>query len=94
MWNHYREALKSIQTLTVELSAIKAELDITDDDFPQYLQQERLYLESLKQPPTRDQVCIRYVEALDELMERRLVLQVVCHYVNIFDIEKSGPIGT
>jgi hypothetical protein len=71
MWNHYREALNSIQMLTVELSAIKAELNITDDDFPRYLLQERAYLDSLKQPPARDKISIRYVEALDELFERR-----------------------
>ncbi|KAG2339225.1 hypothetical protein BDR05DRAFT_977789 [Suillus weaverae] len=58
LWNHYYEALKSVHTLTVELSAIKAELDITDDDFPQYILQECAYLDSLKQPPTRDQICI------------------------------------
>lgn len=34
MWNHYREALKLIQMLTIELSVIKAKLNITDDDFP------------------------------------------------------------
>ncbi|KIK32737.1 hypothetical protein CY34DRAFT_46082, partial [Suillus luteus UH-Slu-Lm8-n1] len=67
LWNHYREALKSVQTLTVELSVIKAELGITDHDFSQFILQERAYLESLKQPPVRDQICIRYVEALDEL---------------------------
>ncbi|KAG2738887.1 hypothetical protein P692DRAFT_201842716 [Suillus brevipes Sb2] len=72
MWNHYREALNSIQMLTVELSAIKAELNITDDDFPRYLLQERAYLDSLKQPPARDKISIRYVEALDELFERSL----------------------
>ncbi|KIK35337.1 hypothetical protein CY34DRAFT_26631 [Suillus luteus UH-Slu-Lm8-n1] len=65
LWNHYREALKSIEILTVELSTIKLELSITDDDFPRYLEQERAYLRSLKQPPARDQFCIRYVEALD-----------------------------
>ncbi|KAG1747847.1 uncharacterized protein EDB91DRAFT_1048296 [Suillus paluster] len=69
LWNHYQEALKSIQTLAVELSAIKAELDITDDDFPRYLHQEHVYLDSLKQPPVRDQTHICYVEALDELTE-------------------------
>ncbi|KAG2120042.1 hypothetical protein DEU56DRAFT_928749 [Suillus clintonianus] len=79
LWNHYREALKSVQTLTVELSAIKAELDITDDDFPRYILQERAYLDGLKQPPTRDQNCIRYVEALDELAERKLVVHFVCY---------------
>lgn len=82
LWNHYREALKSVQTLTVELSVIKAELGITDHDFSQFILQERAYLESLKQPPVRDQICIQYVEALDELAERKLVVHFVC-YVNI-----------
>jgi hypothetical protein len=54
--NHYGEALKSAQTLTVELSAIKVELGITDHNFFQYILQERAYLESLKQPPARDQI--------------------------------------
>ncbi|KAG2140768.1 hypothetical protein BD769DRAFT_1626225 [Suillus cothurnatus] len=71
LWNHYREALKSIETLTVELSTIKSELNITDDDFLRYFEQERTYLHSLKEPPARDQICIRYVEALDELTEQR-----------------------
>ncbi|KAG1844311.1 hypothetical protein DFJ58DRAFT_664845 [Suillus subalutaceus] len=61
LWNHYREALKSIETLTVELSAIKSELNITDDDFLRYFEQERAYLHSLKEPPARDQLCIHYL---------------------------------
>ncbi|KAG2744796.1 hypothetical protein P692DRAFT_20743081, partial [Suillus brevipes Sb2] len=71
IWNHYREALKSIQILTAELNAIKTELSLTDEDFPRFLQEERNYLDRLKEPPIRDQLCIRYVEALDELTERR-----------------------
>ncbi|KAG0705573.1 hypothetical protein DFH29DRAFT_980829 [Suillus ampliporus] len=72
LWNHYREALKSIEILTVKLSTIKSELSITDDNFPCYLEQECAYLHSLKQPPVRDQFCICYVEALDELTKRSL----------------------
>ncbi|KAG2143103.1 hypothetical protein DEU56DRAFT_911034 [Suillus clintonianus] len=71
LWNHYREGLKSIQTLTAELTAIKAELFLTDEDFPRFLDEERNYLDRLKLPPIRDQLCIRYVEVLDELAERR-----------------------
>jgi hypothetical protein len=82
LWNHYREALKSVQTLTVELSIIKAELGITDDDFSQYILQEHAYLESLKQLPAREQIYIWYVDALDELAEWKLVVHFVC-YVNI-----------
>jgi hypothetical protein len=71
LWNHYREALKSVQTLTAELTIIKAELSLTDDAFPQFLKEEHAYLDGLKQPPVRDQLCIRYVEVLDELAEWR-----------------------
>ncbi|KAG2352683.1 hypothetical protein BDR07DRAFT_1454895 [Suillus spraguei] len=72
IWNHYREALNSIQTLTAELAVIKAELSLTDDDLVQFLKDERDYLDGLKLPPVRDQLCIRYVEVLDELTQRRL----------------------
>ncbi|KAG0697996.1 hypothetical protein DFH29DRAFT_878298 [Suillus ampliporus] len=71
LWNHYCKALKSIEILTVELSTNQSELSITDDDFPRYLKQDCAYLHSLKQPPVRDQFCIRYAEALDELTEQR-----------------------
>lgn len=71
LWNHYREVLNSVQTLTAELTVIKAELSLTDDDFPRFLKEEHDYLDGLKQPPVRDQLCIRYVEVLDELAERR-----------------------
>ena len=71
LWNHYWEVLKSVQTLTAELTVIKAELSLTDDDFPQFLKEEHNYLDGLKQPPVRDQLCIRYVEVLDKLAEWR-----------------------
>ncbi|KAG0702916.1 hypothetical protein DFH29DRAFT_804333 [Suillus ampliporus] len=71
LWNHYQEALKVIATLTVELTIIKAELQLTDDDFPRFLHEECNYLESLKELPVKDNLCIRYVEVLDELVEQR-----------------------
>ncbi|KAG1728427.1 hypothetical protein EDB19DRAFT_1897395 [Suillus lakei] len=51
LWNHYREALKVIATLTIELTIIKAELQLTDDNFPRFLHEECNYLESLKELP-------------------------------------------
>ena len=57
--------------LTAELAAIKAELSLTDDVFLQFLEDERDYLNGLKQPLLRDQLSIRYVEVLDELAERQ-----------------------
>ncbi|KAG2337982.1 hypothetical protein BDR05DRAFT_978336 [Suillus weaverae] len=68
MWNHYHEALNLIQMLTVELSAIKAELNITNDDFPP--------------PPARDKISIQYVEALNELFERRTEWDSACELAN------------
>ncbi|KAG1800236.1 uncharacterized protein HD556DRAFT_1230306 [Suillus plorans] len=65
------EALKSIQTLTAELVTIKAELSLTDEDFYQFYKEEYDHLDSLKLPPVRDQLCIHYVEVLDELAELR-----------------------
>ncbi|KAG1770136.1 hypothetical protein EV702DRAFT_978293 [Suillus placidus] len=71
LWNHYREGLKSVQMLTAELDTIKRELGLSDGDFPGFFAEERIYLDTLKHPPPRDQLCIRYVEVLDELTERR-----------------------
>ncbi|KAG2335913.1 hypothetical protein BDR05DRAFT_978878 [Suillus weaverae] len=55
VWNHYCEALNSIQTLT-------AELCLTDEDLVQFLKDEYVYLDRLKLLPVRDQLCIHYVE--------------------------------
>ncbi|KAG1900180.1 uncharacterized protein F5891DRAFT_1128625 [Suillus fuscotomentosus] len=71
LWNHYREALKAVHNLTTELTAIKHELRLTDDDFVRFLDEEQKYLDDLKQPPAEDRIRIRYVETLDELAERR-----------------------
>ncbi|KAG1885348.1 uncharacterized protein F5891DRAFT_1201804 [Suillus fuscotomentosus] len=71
LWTHYREALKSVRLLTAELETIKAELRLSDNDFPGFFDQERIYLDGLKQPAPRDRLSIRYVEVLDELAERR-----------------------
>lgn len=70
IWNHYCEVLNTIQMLTAELAVIKAELSLTDDDLVQFLKDEHDYLDGLKLPPVRDQLCIHYVEVLDELTQR------------------------
>lgn len=71
LWNHYQEALNSVQMLTAELEAITCELGLSDGDFPEFFAQERTYLDTLKHPPPWDQLCIRYVEVFDELTEWR-----------------------
>ncbi|KAG2344688.1 hypothetical protein BDR05DRAFT_881957, partial [Suillus weaverae] len=64
--------LKVIATLTTELTVIKAELQLTDNDFPQFLHEECAYLESLKELPVKDNLCICYVEVLASLMNDSL----------------------
>ncbi|KAG1750862.1 hypothetical protein EDB19DRAFT_1893370 [Suillus lakei] len=64
--NHYREA--------THLSVIKSELNLNDEDFVKFYNNEKLYLDALKQPPIRDRLCIRYVEVLDDLEIRRAAL--------------------
>ena len=49
-------------------------LQLTNDDFTGFLNDEREYLISLKQPPLQDQLHVRYVKVLNELEERRYVL--------------------
>ncbi|KAF9231997.1 hypothetical protein BU15DRAFT_55518 [Melanogaster broomeanus] len=69
LWNHYREALTDTNTLRTELNALKALLGLTDEDFLRFQDEERKYLDSLKQPPLSDHLSIRYIEILDEVAE-------------------------
>ncbi|KAI6130600.1 hypothetical protein EV401DRAFT_2066179 [Pisolithus croceorrhizus] len=71
IWNHYREATYAIRHLESELAVLKTALNLTDEDFPRFLAEERVYLTSLKQPPFQDAQRIRYVQVLDDLEERR-----------------------
>jgi hypothetical protein len=45
--NHYRDALETARTLTAELSVIKTMLQLTNDDFTGFLNDEQEYLVSL-----------------------------------------------
>lgn len=71
MRNHYKEAKALVRTLSSELAVLKAKLSLTDDDFLSFLADEHAYLVSLKRPPERDEIKIRYVQVIDELEERR-----------------------
>ncbi|KAI6029697.1 hypothetical protein BKA83DRAFT_4462130 [Pisolithus microcarpus] len=57
--NHYREAMDS------------AALNLSDEDFPRFIAEERSYLNSLKQQPVQDTQKVRYVQVLDDLEEKR-----------------------
>lgn len=57
--------------LTAELKVLQSVLGITDDDFRRFHEEERRHLDNLKQPPLQDQLRIRYVSVLDELVARK-----------------------
>ncbi|KAG1727456.1 uncharacterized protein EDB91DRAFT_1239525 [Suillus paluster] len=62
LFNHYQEAIHVIQTLQAKLSIIKRKLNLDDADFVKFYDEEKLYLDHLKEPPIRDCLCIQYVE--------------------------------
>jgi len=69
--NHYREATETIRQLGNELAILKAALNLSDDDFPRFLTEERAYLSLLKQPLPQDVLRMRYVQVLDDLEEKK-----------------------
>jgi hypothetical protein len=56
--------MNAISSLEAELSAIKQELQVTDDDFTRHFGEEKQYLDNLVQPPIIEEVKINYVRAL------------------------------
>jgi hypothetical protein len=67
--NHYDDALNTISQMKTELNAIKGELGITDDEFEQYLKDERKYLQELTEPSTETTLKIQYIRALRDLFQ-------------------------
>ncbi|KIK13717.1 hypothetical protein PISMIDRAFT_118360, partial [Pisolithus microcarpus 441] len=60
--NHYREAMDSVRRLSSELTFLKAALNLSDEDFPRFIAEERSYLNSLKQQPVQDMQKVCYVQ--------------------------------
>ena len=67
IYNHYQEVLTAMKTLKEELRDLRSQLNLTDEDFQRFHTEEHAYLELSKQPPIQDQLCIKYVQVLDEL---------------------------
>ena len=63
--------MATIHQLSSELTILKTTLNLSDDDFPRFIIEERAYLDSLKQPPARDVLQIRYVQVLGDLEEKK-----------------------
>ncbi|KIK28751.1 hypothetical protein PISMIDRAFT_90228 [Pisolithus microcarpus 441] len=77
LWNHYSSARSAIHTLTAKLDILKLQFQLTDADFERFHEQECSYLTNFKALPVQDQVLIKYIHALDELVDKK---QVPCFY--------------
>lgn len=67
--NHYRAALDAVHTLESELHPLQEQLSITEDDFKQYVNHERRYLEDLQDPSPIVVREAQYVRALSDLTQ-------------------------
>ena len=63
--------LNAIYTLTSELSILQQELSIAPSDFHTYLNQEKQYLQELKEPLPTVSWKIQYIQALKDLTQYR-----------------------
>ncbi|KZT18098.1 hypothetical protein NEOLEDRAFT_1031975, partial [Neolentinus lepideus HHB14362 ss-1] len=69
--NHYREALHIIKTHPAEIQQMLAGLGVTEVDCHTFIEHERQYLHSLKKEPPEETLRFMYVEALEDLNEKR-----------------------
>ena len=82
--NHYRAAVDTIRTPEAELEVLQHQLGLTKDDFYDYLEAERKYLEELKSPSPLVLRKIQYVQALNDLRK--------CQYVQRSFIQRQAKI--
>jgi Kyakuja-Dileera-Zisupton transposase len=71
LFNHYHAALSVIEKLTPDVQKLQESLGIVDGEFERYIEQERKYLEGLKEEPLEYRLQFRYVDALDDLAQRQ-----------------------
>lgn len=76
IWNHYKEAKECIHMLTAELAILKSKLNLTDNDFFHFLAKEHAYLLSLKQLLQQHKLKVHYVQALNDLEEKKYIFSV------------------
>ena len=71
LWNHYCAAANAVHTLSAELEILKSQLNLSDDNFQKFYEQEHCYLNGQKKLSAHDQFHIQYVCALDDLSEKK-----------------------
>lgn len=64
MLNNYEQALEIIKAYTPEVRAFKERLSISDRDIDGWLEDEKKFLEDLKEEPEERVLACAYVEAL------------------------------
>ena len=74
LYNNYTQALETIQELEKELSIFKVNRNLTDMDLEQFLDEEKVYLGSLKKPRAANTLQVAYVEALEAWEDVQYIL--------------------
>ena len=74
LYNNYKQALETIQELEKELSIFKANRNLTDMDLEQFLNEEKVYLSSLKKPRAANTLQVTYIEALEAWEDVQYIL--------------------
>ncbi|KAH9931426.1 uncharacterized protein B0H18DRAFT_1083452 [Fomitopsis serialis] len=79
IYNNYRQALDIIQEDGCVLAALSAELNTSDNDYEEYLRQEREYLRGRKAEPPEVSRKLMYLEALRRLEDAGYLDFNICH---------------
>ena len=69
--NNYKQALEVIHDMPIRIATLTSEQLITDVQFTQWLEDERLYLESRKSEPEADMLAMEYVQLLQKYYDTR-----------------------
>ena len=67
IYNNYKQSLSIISTNSITLATVCGDLNIKNDDFERYLNEERTYLANLKKEHLENTLHLDYVKALDHL---------------------------
>ena len=74
LYQNYRQAIRILKDEEHAVSFVENAHCCNRQDFPQFLQEERLYLDSLKADPPEITAKIEYANALKQYYERKYVL--------------------
>ena len=67
IYQNYRQVLEIIQINSPHLAEMSKKLGVSEDNYENYLKNERDYLASLHSEPAEEQAWVEYMELLFEL---------------------------